>query len=311
MKIGILSRNGRLYSTRRLQEAARARGHGVTLVNVTHVGALLRYRELYLTRSGRPARWQRPLPQIEAIIPRIGASTTAEGVEVVRFFESKGVPTTAGSEAIASSRSKSRSFEIMRAAGLPLPRTMSVTNRAQLQEAIKLIGGFPLLIKLNESTHGRGVWLVPNRATAEAVQDILRERGLTMLVQEFIAESDGADIRLIIVGDRCVAAMRRRAPAGEFRSNLHRGGSAVPLKPPDGYVDLAVRAARAHQLDVAGVDIIEAERGPLLLELNSSPGLEGIEGATGVDVAGEIVRFLEHRVRARRGRRRQKRRSIS
>lgn len=236
------------------------------------------------------------IPRVDGVIPRIGSSITTEGITVVNYFESQGIATTAAAEAIARSRNKWRSLEIMQAAALPVPRTTLVGNQEELESAIDAVGGYPFLVKLNQGTHGRGVWLVSNLATAVAIFHILQRRSHLMLVQEFIHEADGKDLRLIIVGDRCVAAMERRAPAGEFRANLHRGGKAVALTPGRELLDIAIQAAHSHGLGVAGVDILQSTRGPLLLEVNSSPGLEGIEGATGQDVATSIIQYLERKV---------------
>ena len=248
------------------------------------------------TGSARAAR----LPAIDAIIPRIGTSVTFYGLAVVRQFEAAGLVTTAASGAIACSRDKLHSLQIMAGAGLPIPRTAVIARPEALYAAVEAVGGLPAVVKLIHGTQGRGVFLVHHLATLSATLQRVEQLNRQAIVQEFITEADGRDLRLIIVGNRCVAAMERRAPSGEFRANLHRGGTATPLVPDTATVALAVSAARAHGLAVAGVDLIPSSRGPLLLEVNSSPGLEGIERASGVNVAGAIVEYVEKAVRRKR-----------
>jgi ribosomal protein S6--L-glutamate ligase len=233
------------------------------------------------------------LPQVDAIIPRIGASITAHGLAVVRQFEANGILTTAASQAIAHSRDKLHSLQIMKQAGLPIPKTTVIARPQALFSAIQAVGGPPVIIKLIQGTQGRGVILAQNLYTVEIVLEKLSELKRQALVQEYIHEAQGKDTRIIVVGNRCVAAMERRAPAGEFRANLHRGGTAIPVVLKRETEQLALAAAQAHGLRVAGVDIIQSNHGPLLLEVNSSPGLEGIEHVTQVDVATEIISFLE------------------
>jgi ribosomal protein S6--L-glutamate ligase len=310
MKICVLSRNQNLYSTRRLVQAARDRGHDVSVIDTTTVavevgvdrrdGASTKIVKTSRSRPSRgvaiPVNAATRLPRIDAIIPRIGASITHYGLAVVRHFEGLGVVTTASSTAIALSRDKLHSLQVMSQAGLPIPRTAVIAVPEALYSAIHAVGGSPVVIKLIQGTQGRGVFLVPNLATAAAVFERLRGAKKQALVQEFVAEADGKDLRVIVVGNRCVAAMRRMAGIGEFRSNLHLGGSAVPVSLDNETEQLAIAAVRSHGLDVAGVDIIHSKRGPLLLEVNSSPGLEGIEGVTKVDLASEIVALLERAV---------------
>jgi ribosomal protein S6--L-glutamate ligase len=293
MKIGILSRNAALYSTRRLLEAARLRGHQTVLIDAVQLA-------LRLSPQGK-SRWfnQAQLPAVDGLIPRVGSSVTAYGVAVVRKFEQAGAATTATAEAIAISRNKLDSLRLLQTHGLPTPRTELVTAVHELHPAITAVGGLPLVIKTLRGTQGRGVILVHNLETVEAIFTALANFHQPLLLQEYIGEAAGRDTRLLVVGRRVVAAMSRAAAAGEFRSNLHRGGTAVAMKPGRELCELAVRAAVVHNLSVAGVDIIESRRGPLLLELNSSPGLEGIETCSGIDVAGAIVRHLEE-VRSRK-----------
>jgi ribosomal protein S6--L-glutamate ligase len=302
MRIGILSRNPDLYSTRRLVEAVRARGHAAMIIDTTSVAVHIGH----VSQSQPPANGPTilvggatgvagvaRLPALDAIIPRIGASVTFYGLAVVRQFETAGIITTASSAGIACSRDKLHSLQTMVHAGLPIPRTAVIARPEALYAAVQAVGGLPAVVKLIHGTQGRGVFLTHHLATVAAVLQRVEELNRQAIVQEYIAEAGGRDRRLIIVGGRCVAAMERHASAGEFRANLHRGGTAVPWTPDPATTSLAVAAAQAHGLAVAGVDLIPSGRGPLLLEVNSSPGLEGIEKATGVDVAGTIVDYLE------------------
>jgi ribosomal protein S6--L-glutamate ligase len=287
MQIAILSRSATLYSTRRLAEAGRACGHEVYVIDTLQMAQNIGLLPL------RGAR--RPLPTgLDAVIPRIGASITTYGVAVVRHLERQGLLTTAAADGILTSRDKRRSWRLMAAAGLPVPRTASVANQMELTRAAKLVGGPPLVIKLLQGTQGRGVILARDMTTARAVLNVLQHHGIgEVLVQEFVAEAQARDWRLLVVGGRCIAAMEREAAAGEFRANIHRGARSQPLEVGESVAALAVNAAALHELGVAGVDIIPSERGPLLLEVNSSPGLEGIEQTTGVNVAAATIAYLE------------------
>jgi len=299
MKIGILSRNQQLYSTRRLVQAARLRGHQVKIIDTMQVPV-----QVGRKTSGEPIRM---LPPVEAIIPRIGASVTFYGLAVVRQFEARGIVTTATSKAIAQSRDKLHSLQIMNDSGLPIPTTTVVSNPDDIWTAIQIAGGLPVIIKVIRGTQGRGVYLASSiEMVTRLLTRVYRARE-QMLVQEYVRESDGVDIRIIVVGTRCVAAMKRTAPAGEFRSNLHRGGTATPITLDKHTRILASKAAQAHELGVAGVDIVQSNRGPLLLEVNSSPGLEGIETCTCKDVAAEVIRYVEQEERKKRHRKRHKR----
>lgn len=299
MKIGILSRNPTLYSTRRLARAAWSRGHQVQILDTTtlavHVGtnggAPPEAKVLKPGALGLPRAIQ--LPQLDAIIPRIGTSVTFYGLAVVRQFEAAGLLTTASSAAIAVSRDKLQSLQLMAQAGLPIPRTAIIARPEALYAAVHAVGGLPVVVKLIRGTQGRGVVLAHQLGTINALVRQAANRNQHVLIQEYVGEAAGRDIRAIVVGDRCVAAMERRAAEGDFRANLHMGGTATPITLNAETADLAVRAARAHQLAVAGVDLLLSERGPLLLEINSSPGLQGIEVATDVDVAAAIIAYLE------------------
>jgi len=296
-----------LYSTGRLAQAARAQGHEVLVIDTTTVAVETGTDEgqhIKVVKAGILPAWGRRsggvqravtrLPALEAIIPRIGTSITQYGLAVVRQFEAQGVWTTATSAAIASSRDKLHSSQIMAQAGLPIPKTAFLAQPEAVITAVQAVGGPPVIIKLVRGTQGKGVILAHNLATAIAVIKTIQQANRQALVQEFIAESAGKDLRLIVVGNRCVAAMERHASSeGEFRANLHLGGTAVSITPDNEMIKLAVAAAQAHGLKVAGVDILLSNRGPLVLEVNSSPGLQGIETVTGVDVAGEIIGYLE------------------
>ena len=291
MRIAILSRNRSLYSTKRLTHAARRRGHEVYVIDTLHVA-----RQMGILPRASGLRKPRRLPKVDAIIPRIGASITPQGVAVVRAFELHGILTTASSDAIAQSRNKLESWQLMEGANLPHPRTVLVSEADQLHAAMREVSGPPAVLKILRGTQGRGVILADNDNIARTVLSILFRHGQDkVLVQEFIAEAEGRDRRLLIVDGRCVAAMERIAPEDDFRANLHRGGTSRRFIPDEQTEALAVRAAEVHGLGVAGVDVIPSRRGPLLLEANSSPGLEGIESISQVDVAREIVRFLERK----------------
>lgn len=299
MRIGILSRSRTLYSTSRLLEAGRKRGHYMLVIDTLQAARYLgdgpRFRQGKKRYRRRNSRGRGPaLPRVDAIIPRIGASITRYGVAVVQHYEARGIVTSAPSKAIEKSRDKLQSMHLMQEAQLPVPHTVLVSNLQELAAAVDTVGGYPVVIKISKGTQGRGVILVENKATARAVLSVFFRHGQRpIIVQEFIDEARGHDIRLFIVGDRCVAAMERSAATGEFRANLHRGGVATAYKPDAQAERLALQAAALHNLGVAGVDLIHSDRGPLLLEVNSSPGLEGIERASQVDVAGAILRFLE------------------
>lgn len=297
MRIGILSRNKALYSTRRLVQAARIRGHQAVVINTLKIPVDI--------GGASQASSRRSLPEVKAIIPRIGTSITYYGLAVVRQFESQGVLTTASSQAIARSRDKLHSLQTMNRSGLPIPRTTIVANTEDIWPAIQNAGGLPVVIKLIRGTQGRGVFLANQVHIVESLLKAVYRIKEQMLIQEYIRESSGRDLRIIVVGNRCVAAMERKAAEGDFRANLHRGGSATPISLDSKTQELALEASHAHGLNVAGVDMVQSSRGPLLLEVNSSPGLEGIENTTKVDIAGEIIRLLERE--EKRSRRRRKR----
>lgn len=287
MKIGILSRNSGLYSTKRLVEAAKARGHEVEVIDT-----LKCYMDITSTKP--MVHYQsRVLDDFDAVIPRIGASITFYGCAVIRQFEMMGVFSLNESVAITRSRDKLRSLQLLSRKGLGLPVTGFAHSTKMTQELIKLVGGAPLVVKLLEGTQGKGVVLAETESAAESVIDAFREMDANILVQEFIKEARGSDIRCFVVGDQVVASMMRTAKAGEFRSNLHRGGTAKIIEITEEEKKAALDATKALGLNLAGVDMLRSSRGPLIMEVNSSPGLNGIETATGKDVAGMIIEYLE------------------
>jgi ribosomal protein S6--L-glutamate ligase len=298
MKLAILSRNSSLYSTRRLVEAAREQGHSVRVLDPLRCYMRIACDGFDMHYKGRP------LAGYDAVIPRIGASVTRYGTAVLRQFELMGTSTPNPSDAILRARDKLRAHQLLAAQGIHMPVTVFGDNPDDTADLLKLLGPPPHVIKLIEGSQGTGVILAEKLSASRGVTEALRGLYANFLVQEFIAEAAGADLRCFVVGDRVIAAMRRQAPAGEFRSNLHRGGTAVGVRPSRAECDVAVRATRVLGLGVAGVDLIRSDRGPLVLEVNASPGLEGIEKASGKDVAGEIVRFAtpgRRRAPARRG----------
>lgn len=288
MKIGILSRNAALYSTRRIVEAGEKRGHTMQVVD-----PLFCYMDI---TSQRPTVYHRNkrLDDFDAVIPRIGISVTFFATAVLRQFEVMGVYTVNESVAISRSRDKLRAMQLLARKGIGMPVTGFAHSTKMTSDLVKLVGGAPLVIKLLEGTQGTGVVLAETQSAAESVIDAFRDLDAYFLVQEFISESQGCDIRCFVVGGKVVAAMMRKAKTGEFRSNLHRGGTSMPVKLTPEERKAATRAAGAIGLNVAGVDILRSNHGPLVIEVNSSPGLEGIEEATGKDVAGMMIEYIEN-----------------
>lgn len=287
MKIGILSRNPRLYSTRRLVEAAEERGHKVEVID---------YVRCYMTiASKKPSIFigDYELNDYDAVIPRIGASQTFFGTAVVRQFEMMGTYSINESVAISRSRDKLRSLQLLSRKGVGLPVTAFAHDTRATGSIIKLCGGAPVVIKLLEGTQGVGVVLAETTKAAESVIEAFRGLNANILVQQFVKEAGGADIRCFVVGGKVVAAMKRQGAEGEFRSNLHRGGNATLVKITPAERETAVQAAKVMGLNVAGVDLLRANSGPVVMEVNSSPGLEGIEVATKKDVAGSIIEMIE------------------
>jgi ribosomal protein S6--L-glutamate ligase len=287
MKIAILSRNSKLYSTRRLVEAGSARGHDIKVIDVLRC-----YMNIASHRPGIHYKGD-ALSDFDAVIPRIGASVTFYGTAVLRQFEMMGTYPLNESVAITRARDKLRSLQLLSRKGIGMPVTGFAHAPDDIQDLIKMVGGTPLVIKLLEGTQGIGVVLAETEKAAESVIEAFLGLRVNILVQEYIREAGGADIRCFVVGDKVVAAMRRQAKPGEFRSNLHRGGSASLIRITPEERSTAVRAARTMGLNVAGVDILRSNHGPLVMEVNSSPGLEGIEKATDKDIAGMVIGFIE------------------
>jgi ribosomal protein S6--L-glutamate ligase len=287
LNIVILSRNRELYSTRRLKEAAKNRGHDIQVINYLRCYMNITSHHPKVMFSGDE------LTGVDAIIPRIGASNTFYGAAVVRQFEMMGTFTLNKSQAITRSRDKLRSLQILARKGIGLPVTGCAHSTKDVQGLIKIAGGAPLVVKLIEGTQGIGVVLAETNKAAESVIEAFRGLDAHIMVQEFVKESGGADLRCFVVGDKVVAAMLRQAHSGEFRANIHRGGTGHQVKISPEERSTAIRSAQAMGLNVAGVDILRSKHGPAVIEVNSSPGLEGIERTSGVDVADKIIEFIE------------------
>ncbi len=290
LKLAILSRSAGYYSTGRVQEAAQARGHEVRVVDYLQCTVQL--------GGGSPDVFfnDEPLGELDAIVPRIGARHTFYGTAVVRQLELAGVYAANGCDAILRARDKLACLQLLQREGVQLPKTGFAHSERDTRELIAWLGGPPVVVKLVEGTQGLGVVLAESDRAAESVIGAFRELKADILVQEFVAESNGRDLRALVVGGQVVAAMERIAPDGEFRANYHRGGRVEAAELSEAERDTAERAARVTGLQIAGVDMLRSNRGPLVLEVNASPGLEGIEQATGIDVAGAILDSLEHAV---------------
>lgn len=289
MKIAILSRAASLYSTARLKEAALERGHDIAIVDYLRCYMDITARRPKVLYKGSEVR-------PHAIIPRIGASYTFYGTAVVRQFEMADVFTLNSSDGISRSRDKLRSMQILSRAGVGLPTTSFAHSIQDIDGLLEVVGGTPVVVKLLEGTQGLGVVLAETKKAAESVIGAFRQLDANILVQQFIKEAGGADIRAFVVGGKVVAAMRRQGAPGDFRSNLHRGGRAEVIKLTPAERSTAVRATKSMGLSVAGVDLLQSDDGPMVLEVNSSPGLEGIENASGVDIADLIIEYVEDNV---------------
>ncbi len=287
MKIAMLARNAGLYSHKRLKEAAEERGHTLDIINTLQCYMNIASRRPEIYYNGEK------LEGYDAVIPRIGASVTFYGLAVLRQFEMMGVFPLNESVSIGRSRDKLRSMQLLARDGIGLPVTAFAHDAKQAGAVVALAGGAPTVIKLLEGTQGIGVVLADTERSAKSVIEAFRGANVNILVQEFIKESGGTDIRAIVVGGKVIAAMQRTGAKGEFRSNLHRGGSAKLIKISPEERSTAIRAAKAMGLNVCGVDMLRANHGPVVMEVNSSPGLEGVENATGMDVAGKIIEYLE------------------
>lgn len=290
MNIVILSRNPHLYSTKRLVEAAIKRKHTVEVIDPLKCEIIIEKKNPAILYKGRA------LTNVDAIIPRIGASVTFYGTAVVRQFEMMKVFSTVESQALVRSRDKLRSLQVLSRAGLGMPKTVFSNYTKDVAEVIEYVGGAPLVIKLLEGTQGLGVVLAETKNAAESVLEAFNGLQARVIVQEFIKEAKGADIRVFVVDGTVVGAMKRQGKEGEFRSNLHRGGSANIIQLTDEEENAALKAAKSLGLGICGVDLLQSARGPLILEVNSSPGLEGIEAATKKDIANIIIRYVERNV---------------
>jgi ribosomal protein S6--L-glutamate ligase len=286
MKIAILSRNSRLYSTVRLVEAARKRGHRVRVLDPLRCYMRIAAGVFEIHYKGRALRG------LDVVIPRIGASITFYGTAVLRQFEMMGVRTPNSSDAILRARDKLHALQLLARDGIGLPTTVFGDNPDDTADLLAMLGEPPHVIKLNEGAQGQGVLLAEKRPAAQGMIEAFRGLYANFLVQEFIREAKGGDLRCFVVGGKVVAAMKRQAPDGDFRANIHRGGTAAAVKLTALESEMAVRAANVMGLGISGVDLLRSHRGPLVLEVNSSPGLEGIEAATGIDVAGAIIEHI-------------------
>jgi ribosomal protein S6--L-glutamate ligase len=287
MKVAILSRKPSLYSTRRLVESAKQRGHQVEVID---------HSKCYMVMEREnPAVYigNRLIEGLDAIIPRIGASVTFYGSAVIRQFEMQKVFTTVSSLALIRSRDKLRSLQIMTKAGVDIPKTAFADHPSDIDYLIQQVGGPPVIVKLLEGTQGLGVVLAETQNAAKSVLEAFYGLEANILVQEFIKEAGGADVRAFIVDGKVVASMKRQSKKGEFRSNLHRGGEGKAIQLTEQEIEMAEKAAKAMSLPICGVDMLQSQRGPLIIEVNSSPGLEGIEGATKIDIAGKIIEYVE------------------
>lgn len=290
MKIALLSRNPNLYSTRRIYEAGLQRKHEVIIVDHTKCDLIIEKRNPTIIYKGKK------LEKVDAVIPRIGASVTFYGTAVVRQFEMMKVFSAIESQALLRSRDKLRSLQILSRAGLGLPKTVFTNYSRNVKEIVQGAGGAPVVVKLLEGTQGLGVVLAETDNAAESVIDAFNGLKVRVIVQEYIEEAKGADIRAFVVDGVVVGAMKRQAKKGEFRSNLHRGGTAQVIELTEEEENAALKAARVMGLGICGVDMLQSNHGPLILEVNSSPGLEGIEHATGKNIANSIIRFVERHV---------------
>ena len=295
MDIGLLSVSMNVYSTKRIAEEAETLGHYIEQIDHTKCSVKL--------GSGKPqifCHGENITNVFDAIIPRIGAKVTKHGVAIVKQFEMNGVFSTARSLSISRARNKVRTLQIMARKGIPIPETLFSINPDDIEEQIELLGGMPVIIKLQEGTQGLGVILAETKKSAKSIIDTFYKMDTSILIQRYIEESNGEDVRIIVVGNKIVASMKRTSALGEFRSNVHRGGGAEPIKPSAKERHIALNAAKHLGLGVAGVDLIRSKKGPLLIEVNASPGLQGIEAATGINIAKEIILFVEKNGRNRR-----------
>src|SRR6056297_1264918 len=287
LHIVVLSRNRSLYSTRRLVESIEYKGHKATVLDHLKCDIVIEQENPCIYYHGEL------IEGVDAVIPRIGASVTFYGASVVRQFEMMGIPTAVESQSLVRSRDKLRSLQLLASSGVGLPKTVFTNYSKEVKKIIESVGGAPLIVKLLEGTQGYGVVLAPTKKAAESIIEAFHSMKARVIVQEFIEEAKGADVRVFVVDNKVVGAMKRQGKEGEFRSNLHQGGTGKIIKLTKEERNIALTAARSMNLSIAGVDLLQSSRGPLVLEVNSSPGLEGIEKATGKDIASKIVEYAE------------------
>lgn len=292
MKIAILATNARLYSHQRLKAEGEAAGHEMEIINPLYC-----YMNLAASNPQVHYRGGAPLPRMDAVIPRIGVSNTYYGTAVLRHMETMGIYSINGSIPITRSRDKLRSLQLLARKGIPMPLTSFAQSPDDTEDLIRMVGGPPVVIKLLEGTQGRGVILADSHQSAVSIINAFKEMRTNILVQEFIEESSGADVRCFVIGHQVVAAVERQAKEGEFRANVHQGGKATKVKLSPQERAIALSAVKTMGLKVAGVDLIRSNQGPLVLEINSSPGLEGIEKATGINIAGKIIEYIEKKAK--------------
>lgn len=295
MNIGLLSVSMNVYSTKRILEEAEDLGHFIEQIDHTKCVVKL--------GTGKPQIFyygENITNAYDAVIPRIGSKVTRHGAAIVKQFEMNGIFSTARSLSITRARNKVRTLQIMSRKGIPIPETLFAINPDNIKEQIEILGGVPVIIKLQESTQGLGVILAETKKSAKSIIDTFYKMDTSILIQEFIEESNGEDIRIFVVGNKIVASMKRSSEVGEFRSNVHQGGSTAAIKPSSKEQFIALNAVKHLGLGVAGVDLIRSKKGPLLIEVNASPGLQGIEAATGVNIAKEIILFVEKNGRRKR-----------
>lgn len=288
LKIVILSRNKALYSTKRIIESIEKRGHKAQVLDHLKCDIVIERDKPAIYYNGEM------ITDVAAVIPRIGASVTFYGAAVVRQFEMMNVPSAIESQALVRSRDKLRSLQILARSNVGMPKTVFTNYSKEVDQIIDSVGGALLIVKLLEGTQGYGVVLAPTKKAAESMIEAFHSMKARVIVQEFISEAKGADIRAFVIGNKVVGAMKRQGKEGEFRSNLHQGGSGTLIKLNKEEKKIALTAAKAMNLSIAGVDMLQSSRGPLVLEVNSSPGLEGIERATGKDIASEMIKYVEH-----------------
>lgn len=289
MRIAIFSRGRTLYSTRRLAEVARRRNHDVRVIDAYKCMFGIEDGRLVIDHDGLS------IDNFDVVIPRVGTSSMPQCLALLRQFEKRGIPTVNSAASIVASKDKFHAHQIMATAGLPVPRTFTTRNEERIDAIVERLGGPPIIIKINQGTQGLGVIVAGSIEAVRSTTQTLWSLDQELMFQEYVAESAGRDIRLIVAGDYVVGGMRRHAPEGEFRANLHRGGTSTAFDYTDEMAEIAVKAARSLSLDVAGIDMLESNRGPLLLEANASPGLQGIESATNFDIARAIIRHTEEK----------------